>query len=42
MTYDFTKLKSKIKETEDWLKKEYLGIRTGMASPQLLDSIIVK
>lgn len=42
MIYDFTKLKNKIKETEDWMKKEYLGIRTGMASPQLLDGIQVE
>ena len=42
MTYDFTKLKNKIKETEDWMKKEYMGIRTGMASPQLLDGVIVE
>lgn len=42
MQYDFTKLKTKIKETEDWMKKEYTGIRTGMASPQLLDSIVVE
>jgi ribosome recycling factor len=42
MQYDFTKLKNKIKETEDWMKKEYTGIRTGMASPQLLDSIQVE
>lgn len=42
MQYDFTKLKNKIKETEDWMKKEYLGIRTGMASPQLLDGIVVE
>jgi ribosome recycling factor len=42
MTYDFSKLKNKIKETEDWLKKEYTSIRTGMASPQLLDSIMVE
>ncbi len=42
MVYDFTKLKNKIKETEDWMKKEYTGIRTGMASPQLLDSIQVE
>jgi len=42
MTYDFAKLKAKIKETEDWVKKEYLGIRTGMASPQLLDAVIVE
>jgi ribosome recycling factor len=42
MVYDFTKLKGKIKETEDWMKKEYTGIRTGMASPQLLDSVVVE
>jgi len=42
MTYDFTKLKNKIKETEDWIKKEYTAIRTGMASPQLLDSVMVE
>ncbi len=42
MTYDFTKLKNKIKETEDWMKKEYTSIRTGMASPQLLDSVVVE
>jgi ribosome recycling factor len=42
MQYDFTKLKGKIKETEEWMKKEYTGIRTGMASPQLLDSVVVE
>jgi ribosome recycling factor len=42
MQYDFTKLKNKIKETEDWMKKEYTAIRTGMASPQLLDGIQVE
>ncbi len=42
MQYDFTKFKAKIKETEDWLKKEYTSIRTGMASPQLLDSVMVE
>jgi ribosome recycling factor len=42
MQYDFTKLKGKVKETEDWLKKEYTSIRTGMASPQLLDSVMVE
>ena len=42
MTYDFTKLKNEIKETEEWVKKEYQSIRTGMASPQLLDGIQVE
>lgn len=42
MTYDFAKLKNKIKETEDWMRKEYTSIRTGLASPQLLDGIMVE
>jgi ribosome recycling factor len=42
MQYDFKKLNSKIKETEEWMKKEYTGIRTGMASPQLLDAVQVE
>jgi ribosome recycling factor len=42
MGYDFTKLKNKIKETEDWIRKEYLVIRTGIASPQLLDGVQVE
>lgn len=42
MTYDFLKLKNKIKESEDWLKKEFSSLRTGMASPQLLDTVQVE
>ncbi len=42
MQYDFTKFKNRIKETEDWIKKEYTSIRTGMASPQLLDGVMVE
>lgn len=42
MLYDFSKLKNKTKEIEDWLRKEYTGIRTGMASPALLDNIVVE
>ena len=29
----------KLKEVQEWLVKEYAGIRTGQASPMLLDSI---
>lgn len=32
----------KLKEVQDWLVKEYAGIRTGQASPMLLDSIKVE
>jgi ribosome recycling factor len=42
MTYDFSSLKAKIAETEEWLKKEYQGIRTGRATPTLLDSIQIE
>lgn len=42
MLYDFSKLKNKAKEAEEWLKKEYTGVRTGMASPALLDTVVVE
>ncbi|MCA9362945.1 ribosome recycling factor [Candidatus Kaiserbacteria bacterium] len=32
-------LQKKLQETKDWLQKEYAGIRTGQASPALLDNI---
>jgi ribosome recycling factor len=41
MAYDFSKLDSSIKETEEWLQKEFMGIRTGRAAPALLDNIRV-
>lgn len=34
-------IESKLKEVVVWLQKEYAGIRTGQASPGLLDSIKV-
>lgn len=39
MAYDFSGLKNHIKETEDWLARELSGIRTGRATPTLLDSV---
>ncbi|MFZ1987665.1 MAG: ribosome recycling factor [Minisyncoccia bacterium] len=39
MAYDFSKLKAQIKETEEWLSRELAGVRTGRASPSLLDSV---
>ena len=42
MAYDFKKLKDNIKGSEDWLKKEYAGLRTGVASPTILDSVVVE
>lgn len=42
MAYDFTPLKKKITETEDWLKREFTGVRTGRASPAILDNVRVE
>jgi ribosome recycling factor len=39
MTYDFSKLKTNITETEEWLARELFGIRTGRAAPTLLDGV---
>ncbi len=39
MTYDFSKLKTNIKETEEWLTRELSGVRTGRATPTLLDAV---
>lgn len=39
MAYDFNPLKQKIKETEEWLARELAGVRTGRATPTLLDAI---
>lgn len=41
MAYDFNKFKKSIVGAEEWVKKEFSGIRTGQASPALLDSIKV-
>lgn len=40
--YDFSNLKSKIKETEAWLSNEFSQIRTGRATPSMLDSVHVE
>ena len=39
MAYDFSKLKANIKETEEWLVRELGGVRTGRATPTLLDGV---
>jgi ribosome recycling factor len=39
MAYDFTAIKAQVKETEEWLSRELSGIRTGRASPMLLDIV---
>lgn len=42
MAYDFSKFKTKVKETEEWLKKELSNVRTGRASAAILDSIKIE
>lgn len=37
-----TEIKQKLQEAKEWLQKEFSGIRTGQASPALLDSIKVE
>lgn len=39
---EFAIFEKKLKEVEDWLAREYTGIRTGQAAPALLDSIKVE
>jgi len=39
MAYDFSKLKSSLKEAEEWLSHEFAGVRTGRATPTLLDGV---
>lgn len=39
MASDFSKVKAHIKETEEWLSRELAGVRTGRATPTLLDGV---
>ncbi|MFA5001314.1 MAG: ribosome recycling factor [Candidatus Paceibacterota bacterium] len=39
--YNFSTFKTKLGEVEEWLGREYLGIRTGKATPAVLDSVMV-
>ena len=39
MDYDFKQVEEKLKGAEEWLKKEYGGLRTGRATPAILDGV---
>lgn len=41
MAYDFIPFKKELSATEEWLKRELQQIRTGQASPAILDSVKV-
>lgn len=40
--FDFSNLKNKIKDTDEWLQKELGQIRTGRATPSILDGVRVE
>lgn len=42
MAYNFSNLKQNIKNLEEWIKKEMSSIRTGRATPAILDSVKVE
>jgi len=42
MIYDFNPFKKTIASTEEWLKKEFQQVRTGQASPSVLDGVKVE
>lgn len=39
MSYDFSKLDAALLGAQDWLAREYKGLRTGRATPSILDSV---
>ena len=41
MSYDFSKIKQRGEEIDDWLRKEYLALQTGRANPGFLDGVLV-
>lgn len=42
MAYNFAPFKQSIKDLEEWLKKEFASIRTGRATPAILDGVFVE
>lgn len=42
MAYDFSLIKKAFAQSEDWLKKEFSSIRTGQATPAVLDGVRVQ
>jgi ribosome recycling factor len=42
MAYSFDQFTVSVTETTEWLTREYAGIRTGRATPQILDSVSVE
>lgn len=40
--HDLSGFKAKVRAVEDWLKRELASVRTGRATPAILDSVMVK
>lgn len=40
--YDFSHFKKQADETAEWLKREFSGLRTGRATPAVLDGVMVE
>jgi len=39
--YNFSQLKTRLGEVEEWLKKELSSVHTGRATPALLDNVVI-
>jgi ribosome recycling factor len=42
MSYDFSSFKKKLEGVEEWLANEYTGVRTGRATPAILDNVYIE
>jgi len=42
MAYDFSAFEAKMTDAKQWLAREYSGLRTGRATPAILDSVMVQ
>lgn len=42
MSYTFSNFNAKSKEVQDWLAKEFSGLRSGHATPAVLDGVLVE
>jgi len=42
MAYNFIELKEKVADAKEWLTKEFQGLRTGRATPAILDAVQVE
>lgn len=41
MAYNFSSFKKELQDAKEWLAKEFMGLRSGRATPSILDSVRV-